>query len=346
MHQGGPAGDRGRAHHAARRRQVRLPVLRRLRRSARRRRCGRQRAVDPAGRRDPAGRLPVAADLHRQRARSTGQVEPSDQTGTTITFWADAEIFSETTTYNRETLLRRLQEMAFLNKGLSITLRDERIELTEDNAVVRGRLLLPGRAGRLRAAPRRHPNTSSRQHHRLRGRDRRRCARPEDVGRGGDAVERLLLGVGLHVREHDQHARGRHPRGGLPERAHPRGQRLGPRQGAPEGEGAQPRGLRHPRGPDGDHLAEDRRPAVRGPDQDQARQLRGQGLRAAGRRRHAQGLAGPAPAGRQGRHHQGHPGRPRPDRGPPGARPDPPQGPAGVELAARQAGRLPEHRPS
>ncbi len=61
------------------------------------------------------------------------KVEPSDQTGTTITFWADAEIFSETTTYNRETLLRRLQEMAFLNKGLSITLRDERTELTEDS---------------------------------------------------------------------------------------------------------------------------------------------------------------------------------------------------------------------
>jgi DNA gyrase subunit B len=60
------------------------------------------------------------------------QVGTSDETGSTITFWADAEIFSETTTYNRETLLRRLQEMAFLNKGLSITLRDERVELTED----------------------------------------------------------------------------------------------------------------------------------------------------------------------------------------------------------------------
>jgi DNA gyrase subunit B len=60
---------------------------------------------------------------------------PTDETGTTITFWADAEIFSETTTYNRETLLRRLQEMAFLNKGLSITLRDERTELTEDGVV-------------------------------------------------------------------------------------------------------------------------------------------------------------------------------------------------------------------
>ncbi|MFC7342527.1 DNA topoisomerase (ATP-hydrolyzing) subunit B [Saccharopolyspora griseoalba] len=51
--------------------------------------------------------------------------EKTDRTGTTITFWADPTIF-ETTTYNAETIARRLQEMAFLNKGLIITLRDER----------------------------------------------------------------------------------------------------------------------------------------------------------------------------------------------------------------------------
>ncbi|MCW2665603.1 MAG: gyrB [Frankiales bacterium] len=50
----------------------------------------------------------------------------SDETGTTLSFWADPEIFVEGITYSRETLHRRLQEMAFLNKGLSITLRDER----------------------------------------------------------------------------------------------------------------------------------------------------------------------------------------------------------------------------
>ncbi|MCW2585713.1 MAG: gyrase subunit, partial [Frankiales bacterium] len=61
--------------------------------------------------------------------------EPTDRTGTTVTFWADDEIFTETTTYTRETLQRRLQEMAFLNKGLSITLRDERVELTETHEV-------------------------------------------------------------------------------------------------------------------------------------------------------------------------------------------------------------------
>ncbi|MEI4271658.1 DNA topoisomerase (ATP-hydrolyzing) subunit B [Klenkia sp. LSe6-5] len=45
--------------------------------------------------------------------------------GTAITFWADPSIF-ETTVYNYETIRRRLQEMAFLNKGLTIVLRDER----------------------------------------------------------------------------------------------------------------------------------------------------------------------------------------------------------------------------
>ncbi|MBB5075996.1 DNA gyrase subunit B [Nonomuraea endophytica] len=53
------------------------------------------------------------------------QGEPTDETGTEITFWADGTIF-ETTTWNFELLSRRFQEMAFLNKGLTITLTDER----------------------------------------------------------------------------------------------------------------------------------------------------------------------------------------------------------------------------
>ena len=47
-------------------------------------------------------------------------------TGTTIRFWPDAEIF-ETTKFDYDTISRRLQEMAFLNKGLTITLKDERV---------------------------------------------------------------------------------------------------------------------------------------------------------------------------------------------------------------------------
>lgn len=51
--------------------------------------------------------------------------EPSSETGTTITFWADADIF-ETTHYDFTTLARRFQEMAFLNKGLVLEITDER----------------------------------------------------------------------------------------------------------------------------------------------------------------------------------------------------------------------------
>ncbi len=53
--------------------------------------------------------------------------EPTDETGTTITFWPDGEIF-ESTEWSFETLSRRLQEMAFLNRGLAISLTDERPE--------------------------------------------------------------------------------------------------------------------------------------------------------------------------------------------------------------------------
>ncbi len=51
--------------------------------------------------------------------------EPSDESGTAITFWPSADTF-ETIEFDYETLRSRLQQMAFLNKGLSITLTDER----------------------------------------------------------------------------------------------------------------------------------------------------------------------------------------------------------------------------
>ena len=48
-----------------------------------------------------------------------------ESTGTSVTFWADPKIF-ETTIYDFETLRSRFQQMAFLNKGLKISLTDER----------------------------------------------------------------------------------------------------------------------------------------------------------------------------------------------------------------------------
>src|SRR5690349_19729434 len=52
---------------------------------------------------------------------------PRGRTGTTVTFWPDPEIFqAEGTEFRGQTLLERLQIMAFLNKGLEIRFKDER----------------------------------------------------------------------------------------------------------------------------------------------------------------------------------------------------------------------------
>lgn len=69
--------------------------------------------------------------IHRQRYERGKVVTPlevigdSDKTGTTITFKPDSEIF-EILEYDYETLSQRLRELAFLNKGIKITLSDER----------------------------------------------------------------------------------------------------------------------------------------------------------------------------------------------------------------------------
>ena len=48
------------------------------------------------------------------------------KTGTTIRFKADPEIFQETTVYEYDILRTRIRELAFLNKGITIILKDER----------------------------------------------------------------------------------------------------------------------------------------------------------------------------------------------------------------------------
>ncbi|MFN0282561.1 MAG: DNA topoisomerase (ATP-hydrolyzing) subunit B [Kineosporiaceae bacterium] len=57
--------------------------------------------------------------------------EATDVTGTTVTFWPSTEIF-ETTVFDFETLRSRFQQMAFLNKGLQLTLVDERADHADE----------------------------------------------------------------------------------------------------------------------------------------------------------------------------------------------------------------------
>ncbi|WP_225213123.1 DNA topoisomerase (ATP-hydrolyzing) subunit B [Janibacter melonis] len=59
------------------------------------------------------------------------RMEETQETGTTITFWADAAIF-DSVEYDYETIRARFQQTAFLNKGLTVTLIDERVERDQD----------------------------------------------------------------------------------------------------------------------------------------------------------------------------------------------------------------------
>ena len=63
--------------------------------------------------------------------------EPTEETGTTQTFYPDPEIF-DTVEFNFETLRQRFQQMAFLNKGLRITLTDERPDAVDEGDEITG----------------------------------------------------------------------------------------------------------------------------------------------------------------------------------------------------------------
>ena len=85
----------------------------------------------------------LIAEVHREgkvfkqefsKGKPLGPVQvvgDSDNTGTIITFHPDAEIFTQTTIYKYDTLAARLRELSYLNKGVRITLTDER-ELVDE----------------------------------------------------------------------------------------------------------------------------------------------------------------------------------------------------------------------
>ena len=65
----------------------------------------------------------------------------ANRTGSTVRFKADPEIFRETTVYNYATLAKRLQEIAFLNKGLRIILIDDREDNKKDEFLYQGGII-------------------------------------------------------------------------------------------------------------------------------------------------------------------------------------------------------------
>ena len=198
----------------------------------------------------------------------------------------------------------------------------------------RRRVPVRGRHRGLRRLPQREQGHRRQEGHLLRGRERR------GRRRGGDAVELHLPGVGPLVRQQHQHARGRQPHVRLPLGADAHAEQVRARPRPAQGEGGQPHRRGRARGPHRRHLGQAARPAVRGPDEDQARQPGHGGLRRVDR----QHRPGRVPRGEPERgargHQQGRPGPARPRGGAQGARPHAAQVGAGELDAARQARRL------
>nr|P21561.1 RecName: Full=Uncharacterized 50.6 kDa protein in the 5'region of gyrA and gyrB; AltName: Full=ORF 3 [Haloferax lucentense DSM 14919]pir/C39135/ hypothetical protein 3 (gyrB region) - Haloferax sp [Haloferax sp.] len=199
---------------------------------------------------------------------------------------------------------------------------------------------LRGRHPRVRRVPQRDQDGAPRRRHLL----RRRVGGHR--GRNRHAGDRRAPGVDSRLRQQHQHPRGRHASDRVQDGAHPRRQRLReqPRHAGRPRRRQPPRRGRS-RGTHRRHLRQAPRPAVRGPDEDQAREFRGPRHR---RERHpptARDVLRGEPGHGDGHHLEGRRGRPRPQGREAGRGAHPPQVRARIYLAAGEARGLPEPRP-
>jgi DNA gyrase subunit B len=238
----------------------------------------------------------------------------STGTGTTVSFKPDAQIFEELV-FSFETLSNRLRELAFLNKGIRISLTDERptaegAEAKRDDYHYVGGLRefvehLRGNRKPL------HPEVVYIE-----------ASRPEaEIELAMQYDDGYNENTFTFVNNINTHEGGTHLTG-LQERPHAVDQRLRAQERAlQEGRAGVALGRRRPRGAHLRDLGQGARAAVRGADQDQAGEQRGQGRRRERRGREAERVPGGAPRRRPRRHREGDPGRPRPRGRPQGARP-------------------------
>ncbi len=147
------------------------------------------------------------------KLKKTGDA-PRGRTGTTVTFWPDPSIFEEVE-FRAQTIIERLQVMAFLNKGLEIRFADERRRARGEDGVP-----LQRRHRRLREASERAEGVALPQGRLL------RADRGRPGGRGGPAVEHRVPREHPLLRQRDLHHRGGDARRGVQEGPHQRGEPL------------------------------------------------------------------------------------------------------------------------
>ena len=152
--------------------------------------------VDRRPRRQAA---PDAVRAGPDRRRSSTVLGKTKSSGTTVRFKPDPEIF-QVLEFNYTTLADRLRQLAFLNKGVTIILKDERERPAEG-----GDLLREGRAGRVRRVAQPEQEGAAPQADRLRRHQGRRGSRHRPAVRGRVQREHV------HLRQQHQHPRGRHP---------------------------------------------------------------------------------------------------------------------------------------
>jgi DNA gyrase subunit B len=221
--------------------------------SARRRRLGRQRPVQPPRGRGAQPRPRVAPELHDRRPGRSARAGASDGARRAhrhhITYYASEEIF-ETTTYSLETITSRIREYAFLNKGsrsssATSARRRERPrggrgrDVADEIDQAGSDAIRKGERGGLERVFKYDRGLVDYVEHLNR---RKQVANPTVISfeaETPDSVENhmslevamqwntTLLRVGAHLRQHHQHPRGRHPRGGLPCLPDRPGQHLG-----------------------------------------------------------------------------------------------------------------------
>ena len=168
----------------------------------------------------------------------------SKRTGTTVTFWPDPTVFEETE-FRAQTLIERLREMAFLNKGLEIRFKDERTDpVTEQNFLSKGGIVDFVK----------HLNSSKEPIF-------KRVVSFEETASTSEVEIAMQWNTGYYEGLHSFANNIATTEGGMHEEGFKKAltnavNKYGRAHGPPQGEGRQPPRRGHPRGPHRDHLGE------------------------------------------------------------------------------------------